>query len=145
MSENEFTHLFPEWVLSWSLHQTCKDTSGFWDLPIVHPTNEPDIPTKFSAFFPSLAKAPMLYFETPFENEEEKSCGIPETDYEKAFWGLRPDFVIKDGDRSLIILESKSGDKPEKIYSLPKERSYYDKRYEKNHEKYRRKNPESRY
>lgn len=145
MSENEFTHLIPEWVLSWSLHQTCKDTSGFLDLPIVHPTNEPDIPTKFSAFFPSLAKAPMLYFETPFENEEAKSCGIPETDYEKAFWGLRPDFVIKDGDRSLIILESKSGDKPEKIYSLPKERSYYGKRYEKNHEKYRRKNPESRY
>jgi ribosomal protein S14 len=127
MPENEFTHLFPEWVLTWSLHQTCKDTSGFWDFRIVHPGNEPDILTKFSTLFPSLAKAPMLYFEIPFEKEEAKIYGIPETNYEKTFWGLRPDFVIKDGEGSLILLlESKSGDKPEKIYTSPRERSYYE-------------------
>jgi hypothetical protein len=127
MADIEFAHLFPEWVLSWSLHQVCKDVSEFWNLPIVHPTNKPGNPTKFSVLFPSLVKMPMLYFETPFRREEAKSYGIPETEYKKVFWGLRPDFVIKDDNKSLILLlESKSGDKPEKIYAFPKERSYYE-------------------
>lgn len=126
MSEDEFTYLFPEWVLSWSLHQACKDASEFWNLRIVHSTNKPDIPTKFSTLFPSLAKAPMLYFEKPFKKEEAEIYDIPEITYERTFWGLRPDFVIKAGDGSLILLESKSGDKPEKIYAFPKERSYYE-------------------
>jgi len=126
MPDIEIAHLFPEWVLSWSLHQACMDASEFWNLRIVHSTNEPDIPKKFPAFFPSLAKAPMLCFEKPFKREETEIYGIPEMNYERTFGGLRPDFVIKDGDRSLIILQSKSGDKPEKIYAFPKERSYYE-------------------
>ena len=126
MAEIEFAHLFPEWVLSWSLHQACEDASEFWNLRIVHSTSEPDIPKKFSALFPSPTKAPMLCFEKPFKKEEAEICGISEIDYERTFWGLRPDFVIKDGNQSLILLESKSGDKPEKIYAFPKERTYYE-------------------
>ena len=126
MPENEFTHHFPEWVLSWSLHQACKDASEFWNLPIVHSIDRPENPKTFSSLFPSLTKAPMVYFEKPFKKEEAEICGISEIDYEKTFWGLRPDFVIKDEDRSLILLESKSGDKPEKIYAFPKERSHYE-------------------
>jgi hypothetical protein len=126
MSEIEITHLFPEWVLSWSLHQACQDASKFWNLPIVHPMGRPESPKQFSSLFPPVTKPPMLYFEGPFNKEEAEIYGIPEINYERTFWGLRPDFLIKDGDQSLILLESKSGDKPEKIYSLPKERSYYE-------------------
>jgi hypothetical protein len=126
MAEIEFAHLFPEWVLSWSLHQACKDASEFWNLRIVHSAGGPENPKAFSTLFPSLTKAPMLCFEKPFQKEEAEICGISEIDYERTFWGLRPDFVIKDGDRSLILLESKSGDKPEKIYTFPKEQSYYE-------------------
>jgi hypothetical protein len=126
MAEIEFAHLFPEWVLSWSLHQACKDASRFWNLPIVHSIDRPENPKTFSILFPPLTKAPTLYFEKPFKKEEAEIYDIPEINYEKTFWGLRPDFVIKDGDRSLILLESKSGDKPEKIYTFPKEQSYYE-------------------
>jgi hypothetical protein len=126
MSDIEFAHFFPEWVLSWSLHQACKDASEFWNLRIVHSTSEPDIPRKFSTLFPSLFNAPMLHFETPFKREQAEIYGIPETNYERTFRGLRPDFVIKDGDRSLIIFGSKSGDKPEKSYAFPKEQPYYE-------------------
>jgi hypothetical protein len=127
MAEIEFAHLFPEWVLSWSLNQACKDASEFWNLRIVHSIGGPENPTTFSNLFPSLTKVPMLYFEKPFKKEEAKIYGIPEINYESTFWGLRPDFAIKDEDGSLIILlESKSGDKPEKIYASPKERSYYE-------------------
>jgi hypothetical protein len=126
MKEIEITHLFPEWVLSWSLHQACQDASEFWNLRIVHSTSEPDIPQKFSALFPSLTNAPMLCFEELIKREEAEIYGIPEINYERSFGGLRPDFAIKDGDRSLIMLQSKSADKPEKIYVFPKERSHYE-------------------
>jgi len=126
MAEIEFAHHFPEWVLSSSLHQACKDASEFWNLRIVHSVGKPENPKTFSSLFPSLTKAPMLYFEKPFKKEEAEIYGIPEITYERIFWGLRPDFVINDGDRSLILLEAKSGDKPEKIYAFPKERSYYE-------------------
>jgi hypothetical protein len=126
MSEIEITHLFPEWVLSWSLHEACQDTSKFWNLPIVYPMSRPDSPKAFSNLFPSVTKPPMLCFERPFNKEEAEICGIPEIYYERTFCGLRPDFAIKDGDRSLIILEPRSGDKPEKIYTFPEERSYYE-------------------
>jgi hypothetical protein len=126
MAEIEIAHLFPEWVLSWSLHQTCKDASEFWNLPIVHSINSPEAPKALSALFPSSAQAPALWFERPFKKEETEIYGIPEIDYERTFCGLRPDFVIRDEDRLLILLESKSGDKPEKIYALPKERCYYE-------------------
>jgi hypothetical protein len=126
MAEIEFAHLFPEWVLSWSLHQACKDASDFWNLRIVHSVGKPENPKTFSILFPSSTKTPMLYFEKPFRKEEAEIYGIPEITYERIYWGLRPDFVINDGDRSLILLEAKGGDKPEKIYALPKERSYYE-------------------
>ena len=126
MLENEFTHLFPEWVLSWSFHRACKDASEFRNLRIVHSIGKPENPKTFLSLFPSLTKAPTLCFEKPFKKEEAEIYGIPGINYERTFWGLRPDFVIKDGDRSLILLESKSGDKPEKIYAFPKERSYYE-------------------
>jgi hypothetical protein len=126
MADIEFGHLFPEWVLSWSLHQACKDASEFWNLRIVHSIGKLENPKTFSSLFPSLTKAPMLCFEKPFKKEEVEIYGIPEINYERSFWGLHPDFVIKDGDRSLILLESKSGDKPEKIYGFPKERTYYE-------------------
>src|SRR4030042_1670512 len=125
MADIEFGHLFPESVLSWSLHQACKDASEFWNLRIVHSMAGHE-PETFSTLFPSLTKAPMLHFEKLFKKEEAEIYGIPEINHERTFGGLRPDFVIKDGDRSLIILESKSGDKPEKIYGFPKERSYYE-------------------
>jgi hypothetical protein len=126
MADIEFAHLFPEWVLSWSLYQACKDASEFWNLRIVHSVGGSENPKTFSTLFPSLTKAPMLCFEKPFQKEEAEICGISEINYERTFWGLRPDFLIKDGDRSLILLESKSGDKPEKIYGFPKERTYYE-------------------
>ena len=126
MADIEFAHLFPEWVLSWSLHQACKDASHFWNLRIVHSVRVPENPKTFSTLFPSLTKAPMLHFEKVFKKEKAEIYGIPEINYERTFGGLRPDFLIKDGDRSLIILESKSGDKPEKIYGFPKERTYYE-------------------
>jgi hypothetical protein len=122
--EIEFAHLFPEWVLSWSLHQACKDASGFWNLRIVHSMGGHEART-FSSIFPSSIKASMLCFEKPFKKEETEIWGVSEKDYEKTFWGLRPDFAIK-GDQSLILLESKSGDKPEKIYGFPRERTYYE-------------------
>ena len=124
MADIEFAHLFPASVLSWSLHQACKDASEFWNLRIVHSVGGHE-PKVFSSLFPSLTKAPMLCFEKPFKKEEAEIYGVPEN-YEKTFWGLRPDFVIKDGDQSLILLESKSGDKPEKMYGFPKERTYYE-------------------
>ncbi len=124
MADIEIAHLFPASVLSWSLHQACKDASEFWNLRIVHSVGGHE-PKAFSSLFPSLTKAPMLCFEKPFKKEEAEIYGVPEN-YEKTFWGLRPDFVIKDGDQSLILLESKSGDKPEKIYGFPKERTYYE-------------------
>ena len=126
MVEIEFGHLFPEWVLSWSLHKACKDASEFLNLRIVYSTSEPDTPKKFSALFPSPKKAPMLCFKKPFKKEEAEICGISEKEYERTFWGLRPDFAIKDGNQSLILLESTSRDKPEKIYAFPKERTYYE-------------------
>lgn len=126
MPEGEFTHLFPDWVLSWSFHQVCQDASEFWNLRIVHSIDEPEDPTTFSDLFPSLTKVPVLCFKKPFKQEEAEIYGIPEINYDSAFWGLRPDFAIKDGDRSLILLESKSGNKPEKIYAFPKERPYYE-------------------
>jgi len=124
MTEIEFTHLFPASVLSRSLHQACEDVSGLWNLPIVHSMGGNE-PRTFSSIFPSSTKASMLCFEKPFKKEEAEICGVSEIDYEKTFGGLRPDFVIK-GDQSLILLESKSGDKPEKIYGFPKERTYYE-------------------
>lgn len=126
MAEIEFAHLFPEWVLSWSLHQACKDASEFWNLRIVHSVGKPENPKTFSSLFPSSTKAPTLCFEKPFKKEEVEIYGIPEITYERIFWGLRPNFVINDGNRSLILLETKSGDKPEKIYAFPKERSHYE-------------------
>lgn len=126
MAEIEIAHFFPEWILSWSLNQACKDTSEFWNLPIVHTIDTAETPKAFSTLFPSSAQAPALWFERPFRKEETEIYGIPEIDYERNFWGLRPDFVIRDEDRLLILLESKSGDKPEKIYALPKERCYYE-------------------
>ena len=126
MLDIEFAHLFPKWVLSWSLHQACKDASEFWSLPIVHSIGEPENPKRFSSLFPSLTKAPMLCFEKPLKKEEAEIYGISEMNYERSFWGLCPDLVIKDGDQSLILLESKSGEKPEKIFGFPKERPHYE-------------------
>ena len=126
MAEIEVAHLFPESVLSCSLHQACKDASEFWNLRIVHSNGKPENPKTFSNLFPSLAKAPMLCFEKPFKKEKAETYGIPGINYERTFWGLRPDFVIEDGGQSLILLESKSGHKPEKIYGFPKERCYYE-------------------
>jgi hypothetical protein len=126
MADIEFTHLFPPSVLSWSLHQACKDASEFWNLRIVHSIGKPENPKTFSSLFPSFTKDPTLCFEKPLKKEEAETYGIPEINYERSFWGLRPDFLIKDGDRSLILLESRSGDKPEKIYGFPKERIYYE-------------------
>jgi hypothetical protein len=127
MTDIELAHLFPEWVLSWSLHQACKDASEFWNLPILHSIRRPENPKAFSTLFPSLTKAPMLCFEEPFRKEEAEIYGIPEINHERILLGLSPDFVIKDEDGSFIILlESRSGDKPEKIYSFPKERSCYE-------------------
>ena len=125
MAEIEVAHHFPEWILSWSLHHACKDASEFLNLRIVHSMGGHE-PKTFSGLFPSLAKAPMLCFEKPIKKEEAEIYGIREMIYEKTFFGLRPDFVIKDGNRSLVLLEPKSGDKPEKIYAFPKERCYYE-------------------
>jgi hypothetical protein len=89
MAEIEFAHLFPEWVLSWSLHQACKNASEFWNLRIVHSVAEPENPKTFSILFPSSTKVPVLYFEKPFKKEEAEIYGIPEITYEMIFWGLR--------------------------------------------------------
>jgi hypothetical protein len=124
MPEYEFTELFPEWALSWSLSEVCKEKPKFWDWSIVHPTNEPDLAKKFSDLF-NLIESPVLHFERPFTKEEWKVFKISDEYYKKTFWSLRPDFIIKDNKQSLVLLEAKGGKIQEKVWTHPKECSYF--------------------
>jgi len=126
MEELSFTELFPEWVLSYALHKVCKDTTELWNRPIVRPVITAENLKKFSDIFPlSSLTPPMLYFERPFQKNEARYYGIPPDDFEKCFWGLRPDFIILEEKQSLIILfEAKGGEIPDKAWKHPKEISY---------------------
>ncbi len=126
MTETEFSHLFPEELLALSLHRACQDASKFWSLPIIRSVVNSEVPEKFSDLYPPSTKASMLCFQKPIDREEAERFGVSPMDYGRSFWWLRPDFLIKNGNDSLIILEAKSGDKPERIYSVPAEWPYYE-------------------
>ncbi|MGA2516477.1 MAG: hypothetical protein ABSG44_07990 [Thermodesulfobacteriota bacterium] len=136
MEEKEFTHKFPEWVLSASLAEACKlddtptyDTSKFWSqLNVVRDRNDLDKSKTFSELFhlPS-SKPPMLYPEKAFAIEDAEYYGIRPDIFRSTFWSLRPDFLIQNKELSLIILlEAKGGEVPPKAWRDPKELRYYD-------------------
>lgn len=126
MLEHMFTHFFPEWVLSVSLGQSCKDsTSNFWEQPIVHPTEESTKLSKFSDLFPLSSVKTVFHWEKPFKKSEAKLYGIPEERYKTTFWSLRPDFMVTYKDQLIILLDAKGGEVPSDTWNPPKELSYY--------------------
>jgi hypothetical protein len=125
MSESEFTECFPEWALSWSLKEVCNGNPRFWNWPVVHPTRAPNQTKKFSDLFP-LANTPILIYEKPFVKGDWKTYGIPDEEYKKTFWSLRPDFAIEDNCRTLVLIEAKGGELRPRTWTNPKEHLYYD-------------------
>jgi hypothetical protein len=136
MEEKEFTQKFPEWVLSYSLYEAYKqDTFKFWEEFFridVYLTTKPNDPQKLKALFPSLGEAPGLFYDTPFKEKDYERYGINEDIYKNKFWSLRPDFIIENEEKSLIILfDAKSGEPKQfkKIYTVQKDTKLKEKLY----------------
>jgi hypothetical protein len=123
---NSFTHLFPEWALSWALKRsTEEDPTLFWQYAIClrgSPTANGYPLSQLLGHIP----LPALKYERPFLKGEYGAFGIPKEDYQKRFWGLRPDFVVESSEHSVfLILEAKGGQVADSIWKNPKEILYY--------------------
>jgi hypothetical protein len=123
---NSFTHLFPEWALSWSLNlATREDAGSFWASAAYTPTSPTDEQQQLAQLL-SGYRAPSMRYERVFLKDEAAYFGLDAAIYQKTFWSLRPDFVIEaDGAALFLILEAKGGQVPDATWKNPKELIYH--------------------
>ena len=121
----EFTHLFPEWALSWSLDRSVGDAASFWRTATYTPTAGPASGRPLADILQGQS-TPSLRCERAFLKHEAPYFGLDETTYQRTFWGLRPDFVAEsDGAATLLILEAKGGRISDSVWTNPKELLYH--------------------
>jgi hypothetical protein len=122
-----FTHLFPEWALSWALNLATKDDAGpFWQSAAYTPTAGPTEGRQRLAELVPTSQRPSLRYERAFLRNEGTYFGLDEPLFQKTFWSLRPDFVVEtEGAAAFLILEAKGGQVPDSTWRNPKELVYH--------------------
>jgi hypothetical protein len=121
---NNFTHLFPEWLMCSALSKSIKEKKYLWkDLPFHFNKNT----KKLSEIFPDLTEV-QFNTERQLLKTEFNKWGIEETIYQNKYWSLRPDFMIINKDANfLFLIEAKGGSFiPSKTWEDPKEIKYYE-------------------
>jgi hypothetical protein len=123
----DFTHVFPEWALAWSLRQaSTTDATRFWTEALFHPAGAPGEALRLASMFPDVAVIPTLQHECSFPRDGAARYGINDDRYRTTFWGLRPDFVVETEDPSLLVLlDAKGGQVPDRTWRDPKELTYF--------------------
>ncbi len=128
MKADSFTHMFPEWVLSDSLWEACKqDATRLWKQDVVQLCGEKSARSLASIF--DISEAPKFFREDPFPKPSECAARFQISDQKRceSFWGLRPDFSFFLINSVCVFLEAKSGEtSPFKRSGRPKETRYYE-------------------
>jgi len=126
MTNQLFTHKFPEWQLDQALAEAAAETPGtFWHKEIVYSPTEPTTLLSLRHWFPT-NRSLSLNHQRTFPVNAATKYGIDDDLYKKNYWGLRPDFSIEADDMSvLILIESKGGKLDLRTWIDPKELRYF--------------------
>jgi len=124
MNAEEVIARFQEWQLSAALAKLVEDPAALWNLSVVRPVPDRTGPCSLATLFKN-QNLPSVGYEAPFLKGDAKRYGFTdEQNWQKNFWGLRPDFTV-EGPDLLVLLEAKGSSAPPKTWSDPKERVYY--------------------